>query len=208
MFRFVFAIMAIFSLSTGFALADPDIHSIAKWNIYDPTLYGTVKGNVTFAGVILFQDPPDGNNSQQVATTEWVNKAIAEHGSSGGTVSGDYCATSGCTFSANGVSVPVTPFNFQGYTALGFGNTMIMLRNSDGSQNIGIGYSDDNGNWPAFLLKYASLIIDKRLYFSTQEQPSSSTESCRQGNVMFGSGYIYYCIADGNWGRIPWQTGW
>ncbi|MFT8990460.1 MAG: hypothetical protein ABF959_09045 [Gluconobacter albidus] len=205
--RFVFAMMAVFGVMGGHdCLADPNTHSIAKWDIYDPTLYGIINGNVTFKGVVLFPDPAAGNNSQQVATTAWVNAAIAANGSGGGS-SGTFCSTSGCTFSGNGGSVTITPWNWQGYNALAMGG-MITFTNGNGVNVCLTYYDDGGGSNPSVLLKSASLRVDGRIYVNTQEQPASSTESCARGETMYGSGYLYYCISDGKWGRTPWQTGW
>ncbi|MEN3166736.1 hypothetical protein [Gluconobacter sp. OJB] len=182
-----------------------DTHAIANWGIHNPTFSGTASGDFSFSGTVLFPNPASGNNSQQAATTYWVNQAIA---SSGGANSGSYCSTSGCTLSANGGAVPLNPFNFQGYNALGIGNTMFIFSSGTGI-DIGFGYTDDgNGVNPGFLLKYASLNIDRRLRVNIQETPASSSASCQAGTLLFDASYEYYCISSGKWGRIPWQTGW
>lgn len=209
--RVLFSLAALVALmGTGDCFADTSAHAIAQWDLYDPTLYGTVNGNVTFSGVVLFPDPGAGNNSRQVATTAWVNAAIAANGSGGGSGSGSsgtFCSTTGCTFEANGGAVTITPWNYQGYNALAL-DGMLTMNNGNGT-NIGFGYLDDgNGANPVFNLKNAGLSMDGALTVRRQETPASSSAACTAGRFYFDAEYMYYCIASGKIGRLSWQTGW
>ena len=202
--RILLALTAIAGLIVAPAKADPDFHSIARWNIHDPTMFGTVAGNFSFGGVVTAVNPSQGNDTQQIATTAWVNQAIASLSGSGSSGS-SYCSTSGCTFSGNGGSVIITPWNYQGYNALAIGG-MLTFSNGNGT-NIGLGYIDDGGGSnPAFNMKNAGLSMDRGLTVRQQEDPSSS-QACTAGRVFYGVSGLYYCISSGNVGRILWQTG-
>ena len=207
-----FILGGLMSLSLSVAHADPNFHSIAKWDIHDPTLYGTVAGDFALSGTVTVPTAGVGTNTQQIASTAFVLAQIASSGSSGsGGSSSDstaYCALTGCTFTGGGASVTIAPGNFQGWNSLSIGG-MLTFSNNQG-EVVGLVYTQNSdSSQPSLAVRKGGLSIDNDLITLTQTTPASSTASCHAGTHAWDTQYEYFCYEDNHWWRIAAETsGW
>ena len=170
----------VFGLACSTAYADPNFHSIALWDIYDPILHGTIAGDFSMSGTVTVPTASTGTNTQQIASTAFVIAQIAASASSnGGSSSGSssstdntaYCALTGCTFSANSSTVSVTPWNYQGWNALAIGG-ILTFSNGNGT-NVGFGYRQNNdGSQAGLAIHSGGLEVGNDLITDTQDRKS------------------------------------
>lgn len=114
----------------------------------------------------------------------------------------------GVTTLVNGnTSIPLTPWNWDGYNALSVGSSAYLTFSRNGA-NSGIGYTNTSDSLYSGLLIARSgwAFFDKGIFLQSQSSPASG-DACDQGAMTVDSSYLYYCVSANRWGRIPWQTG-